>query len=81
MANIFDSLKEKLEIYRLEKRHMRRSKRTTFASNARYVDGEYVYTSSPLTLTSSDDSGSAWMEKRGPEVQIKRMLKRQSALF
>src|SRR3954451_4926879 len=34
-----------IELFRLEQRYTRRKRRTTFISNAQYVDGEYVYTS------------------------------------
>lgn len=40
---LIDSLKGKYEIHRLEKRYTRRDKRTTFTSDAIYVDGEYIY--------------------------------------
>ncbi|KAK7509971.1 hypothetical protein IWX49DRAFT_134038 [Phyllosticta citricarpa] len=58
---LIDKLQAKLELYRLEKRYTRRDKRTTFISEARYVDGEYVYGgTSPTssTLTSSSNSAS-----------------------
>lgn len=76
-----DALREKLELYKLEQRYTKRSKRTTFISSAQYVDGEYVYTGSPLTLKSSNSSGSGWMDEQTPSVRIKRVLKRQSAMF
>jgi len=38
-----DTLKSRYELYRLEQRYTRRDKRTTFASGAVYVDGEYIY--------------------------------------
>lgn len=48
---IVGSLKNKLDIYRLEQRYTkRRDRRTAFVSGAQYVDGEYVYD------TSEDDS-------------------------
>lgn len=40
---LITSLRSKYELYRLEQRYTRREKRTTFASGATYVDGEYVY--------------------------------------
>ena len=42
-----DSIRAKVELYRLEQRYARRDKRTTFTTGARYVDGEYIYTDSP----------------------------------
>lgn len=47
-----------LELYRLEQRYTRRDKRTTFISDARYVDGEYVYGSGPSSPYSSTSGGS-----------------------
>lgn len=59
---LIDSLRAKLEIYRLEQRYTRRDKRTTWVSGAQYVNGEYVYgnestVSSPTSSTSSKSSG------------------------
>jgi hypothetical protein len=59
---LIDSLRAKLEIYRLEQRYTRRDKRSTWVSGAQYVDGEYVYgnestVSSPTSSTSSKGSG------------------------
>ncbi|KAF2835171.1 hypothetical protein M501DRAFT_903393, partial [Patellaria atrata CBS 101060] len=45
----FEKLQAKLELYRLEQRYTKRSKRTTFISDAVYVDGEYVYNSPTST--------------------------------
>lgn len=54
-----DSLRSKLEIYRLEQRYTRRDKRTTWVSGAQYVNGEYVYgnESTVTSPTSSTNSG------------------------
>ena len=59
---LLDSLRAKLEIYRLEQRYTRRDKRSTWVSGAHYVDGEYVYgnestVSSPTSSTNSKSSG------------------------
>ncbi|EME81009.1 uncharacterized protein MYCFIDRAFT_183212 [Pseudocercospora fijiensis CIRAD86] len=40
---LIDKLRAKYEIYRLEQRYTKREKRTTWISNAQYVDGEYIY--------------------------------------
>lgn len=57
---LFHRINSKLELFRLEQRYTRhRSKRTTFVSDATYVDGEYVYAStntSPSTTGSSNAS-------------------------
>ncbi|KAI7163830.1 hypothetical protein KC349_g1089 [Hortaea werneckii] len=50
---LIDSLRSKYELYRLEQRYTRRDKRTTFASGAQYVDGEYIYSPTPTTSTTS----------------------------
>jgi hypothetical protein len=59
MPGFFEKIQAKLELYRLEQRYTRnRNRRTTFISNAVYVDGEYVY-NSPNTTGSSTQSSSA----------------------
>jgi hypothetical protein len=50
---LIEKLQARLELYRLEQRYTRREKRSTFISEARYVDGEYVYTASPSSSTKS----------------------------
>lgn len=54
----FDKLNAKLELFKLEQRYTRRKRRTTFISDAIYVDGEYVYAdgskvSSPVSTKSN----------------------------
>ena len=58
---LLDSLRAKLEIYRLEQRYTRRDKRSTWVSGAHYVDGEYVYgnESTVSSPTSSTNSGGS----------------------
>ena len=42
--NLIDLLHQKLELFRLEQRYTRRrNRRSTFVSEAQYVDGEYIY--------------------------------------
>jgi hypothetical protein len=62
MVNLLDFLHQKLELFRLEQRYTRRRhRRSTFVSEAQYVDGEYIYSptssSSPTTMTSAKHSG------------------------
>jgi len=38
-----NKLHAKFELYKLEQRYARRKRRTTFTSDATYIDGEYVY--------------------------------------
>ncbi|KAF3906558.1 hypothetical protein ABW20_dc0107883 [Dactylellina cionopaga] len=40
---IFDKLSAKIELFKLEQRYTKRSRRTTFICDAYYIDGEYVY--------------------------------------
>ena len=53
-----------LELYRLEQRYTRREKRSTFISEARYVDGEYVYTASPSSSTKSAATTTSTSSRR-----------------
>jgi len=65
----FDMLQSKLELHRLEKKYARRKNRSTFVTDAQYVDGEYVYNSaseatSPSTSTSKNPN-NMWSPPRG----------------
>lgn len=54
--SLIDRIQAKLEFFRLEQHYTRRRhRRSTFVSNAIYVDGEYVY-QTPNTTGSSTDS-------------------------
>lgn len=60
--NLIDLLHQKLELFRLEQRYTRRRhRRSTFISEAVYVDGEYVYAPTSAYAnknhTGSSDSG------------------------
>jgi len=65
MVNLFDLLQQKLELFRLEQRYTRRrNRRSTFVSEAQYVDGEYIYSptstySAKCSAQSSDSEVSA----------------------
>ncbi|KAK6834617.1 hypothetical protein PG990_000563 [Apiospora arundinis] len=55
---LLEKIQAKIEIYRLEQRYTRnRNRRSTFISNAVYVDGEYVY-QTPNTTGSSTNSSA-----------------------
>ncbi|CAN8105450.1 unnamed protein product [Discula destructiva] len=55
---VIDRIHSRIEIWRLERRYTRhRERRSTFVSNALYVDGEYVY-QTPNTTGSSYNSAS-----------------------
>jgi hypothetical protein len=58
MVNLLDLLHQKLELFRLEQRYTRRrTRRSTFVSEAQYVDGEYIYAPSP-TYSAKCTAGS-----------------------
>ncbi|KAI5466830.1 hypothetical protein BGZ63DRAFT_398459 [Mariannaea sp. PMI_226] len=56
--SLMDRIQAKLELFRLEQRYTRRRhRRSTFVSNAIYVDGEYVYQTPNSTGSSTGSSG------------------------
>jgi len=66
--NLLDLLQSKLELFRLEQRYIRRrNRRSTFVSEAQYVDGEYIYspTSSYSTKCSGGNSDSEKESEKG----------------
>ncbi|KAF2201669.1 hypothetical protein GQ43DRAFT_370903 [Delitschia confertaspora ATCC 74209] len=72
--SLMEKLQAKLELYRLEQRYTKREKRTTFYCDAQYVDGEYVYASSPTSTTSSSTQKSRKSHK-GLGVSIKELTR------
>ena len=59
MVSLLDLFHSKLELFRLEQRYTRRrNKRTTFTSEAQYVDGEYIYSPSSAKFSQGTGSGS-----------------------
>jgi hypothetical protein len=55
--SLIDRIQAKLELFRLEQRYTRRrNRRSTFVSNAVYVDGEYVYQTPNSTGSSAESS-------------------------
>jgi len=62
---LIDTLRAKYELYRLEQRYTRREKRTTFASGAQYVDGEYIYTQSAAFSPTSAKSSASFGDNGG----------------
>ncbi|KAL3426231.1 hypothetical protein PVAG01_03022 [Phlyctema vagabunda] len=68
MGNLIDLIQQKLELFRLEQRYTRRrNRRSTFVSEAQYVDGEYIYaptsTYSAQVTGGSSSSGSTGSEE------------------
>ena len=54
-----------IELFKLEQRYTKRKRRTTFISEAIYIDGEYIYTHEPhpskvSSPTTSTKSSSGW---------------------
>jgi hypothetical protein len=45
-----------IELFKLEQRYTRRKRRTTFISDAQYVNGEYIHTS-PISDYTGRESG------------------------
>ncbi|KAK0714435.1 hypothetical protein B0T21DRAFT_297277 [Apiosordaria backusii] len=55
-----EKIQAKIELFRLEQRYTRRRhRRSTFVSNAVYVDGEYIYQSPNSTGSSSSTASTA----------------------
>jgi hypothetical protein len=76
--NLLDLISAKLELWRLEQRYTkRRNRRSTFVSDAVYVDGEYIYTtpspsvSPAATTTLSMYSGTAAPKKHSSIVEFR----------
>jgi len=69
--NLIDLIHAKLELFRLEQRYTkRRNRRSTFVSDAQYVDGEYVYApSSPSKRASVVRFSSAESEESAASAQ------------
>jgi hypothetical protein len=57
--NLIERIQAKIELFRLEQRYTRRrNRRSTFVSNAIYVDGEYIYQTPNATGSSTGSSSS-----------------------
>ncbi|SPO04396.1 uncharacterized protein DNG_07081 [Cephalotrichum gorgonifer] len=58
--SLMERIQAKIELFRLEQRYTRRrNRRSTFRSNAIYVDGEYVYQTPSSTGSSTESHASA----------------------
>jgi hypothetical protein len=74
MMNLLDRLYDRLEVFRLEQRYMRRRNRDT--PKAQYVDGEYIYAptasySAKCSGGSSDSEAAVDSTKEGSENKSK----------
>lgn len=66
----FDKIQAKIEIFRLEQRYTRRRhRRSTFVSNAIYVDGEYIYQTPNTTGSSSTSNNSSSTDDVSPTYE------------
>ncbi|ESZ93604.1 hypothetical protein SBOR_6033 [Sclerotinia borealis F-4128] len=60
MVKLLDKINQKLELYRLEKRYINsRNRRSTFVSDAVYVDGEYYSANSAYTANCTAGDGDS----------------------
>lgn len=60
---LFERIQSKIDIWRLEQRYTRRrNRRSTFVSNAIYVDGEYIYQTPNATGSSNNSNSSSAFE-------------------
>ncbi|EOA84738.1 hypothetical protein ACJQWK_06674 [Exserohilum turcicum] len=75
---LIEKLQARLELHRLEQRYTRRDKRTTFISEAQYVDGEYVYASSPASAKSSSTTNSKRFSVM-PSIRIRELSRMGTA--
>ncbi|KAK5114504.1 hypothetical protein LTR62_002439 [Meristemomyces frigidus] len=79
---LIDNLRAKYDLYRLEQRYTRREKRTTFMSGAQYVDGEYVYISSPTSEKSSSSGsfgGNSLSKRLQPSVKVAEVFGKRAS--
>jgi hypothetical protein len=62
--NFIERIQQKIELFRLEQRYTRRRhRRSTFVSNAVYVDGEYIYNTPNTTGSSANTSSTTQSAK------------------
>jgi len=68
--SLIDRIQAKIELFRLEQRYTRRRhRRSTFVSNAIYVDGEYIYQTPTSTgSTTNTSTGSPTVDKPGKRL-------------
>lgn len=79
MANFIERIQAKLELFRLEQRYTRRrNRRSTFVSNAIYVDGEYVYQTP--TSTGSSTTSSASRQTRSSLASVPNKLRNRMSM-
>ncbi|RDL31925.1 uncharacterized protein BP5553_09327 [Venustampulla echinocandica] len=74
--NLLDRIQQKLELFRLEQRYTRR--RTTFISEAQYVDGEYIYSPSS-TYSAKCSAGSSDSDEDIGSKRSRKESRRESS--
>ncbi|KAJ1325846.1 hypothetical protein MN608_09044 [Microdochium nivale] len=80
MPSLMQKLQAKLELFRLEQRYTRnRHRRSTFQSNAVYVDGEYVYQTPTSTGSSNSSSSTPPIQEYEPERRRNSVEEHNSA--
>ncbi|KAL8404798.1 hypothetical protein RB594_009609 [Gaeumannomyces avenae] len=68
-----ERIQAKIELFRLEQRYTkRRNRRSTFVSNAVYVDGEYVYNTPTSTGSSTNSAGPPSQASPRPQSPPRR---------
>ncbi|KAJ2900113.1 uncharacterized protein MKZ38_002606 [Zalerion maritima] len=78
--SIFERIQAKIELFRLEQRYTRRRhRRSTFVSNAIYVDGEYIY-NTPNSTGSSTSTSSTNASQATVSSQKQKKLNRFSSM-
>ncbi|KAF7890642.1 hypothetical protein EAF00_008957 [Botryotinia globosa] len=84
MVKLIDMINQKLELYRLEKRYINsRNRRSTFVSDAVYVDGEYYSANDTYSAncTAGDgDSGSKVSKDTTGKTMASTRSKRSSLM-
>lgn len=79
---LIDTIKARLDLYKLEKKYTNRDKRTTFHSEARYVDGEYIYDKSSTGSSRNSMSWNKQDTKRRTSVRVSEIFTdRRSKVF
>ena len=73
MVNLIDLLHQKIELFRLEQRYTRRrNRRSTFVSDAQYVDGEYIYSNNSSNTSSKQNTGGSGSGASGSDSERER---------
>ena len=77
--SLLDRLYDRIEVFRLEQRYMRRRNRDT-TPKAQYVDGEYVYTPT-ASYSAKCSGGNSDTEADTKEAENKSMPSRRLSMF